>query len=392
MVSAPSFACTPSNPRIVAGSSSFRPPHLQSAKKSAHSPPVAAIRHNHGKSATLKRCSLWLVILGLLSLGAAPALALWTTRSGARPDRLITIREIASRCGLEVSTPGKKIVLRGQTALVEISTEGREARVNAQQIWLHAPPARSWGRWCLTETDAQKIIVPLLSPASYLRGYGTAVVVLDPGHGGNDPGASSRRGLIEPRIALDIAKRVRAKLINEGFHAYLTRDVDRFIELDTRPRLAAARHADLFISIHLNAAASRDSHGIETYVLTSPGFPSTSGSNGENSSKNNICFPANARDVANNIFGYYLQKNLRTAAQAEDRGVRHARFVVLKEAPCVAALVECGFLSNAADERRLMTDEHRDAIATGIAKGIIEYGRAVRRANPAPPPTQKTNG
>jgi N-acetylmuramoyl-L-alanine amidase len=58
----------------------------------------------------------------------------------------------------------------------------------------------------------------------------------------------------------------------------------------------------------------------------------------------------------------------------------------------VAALVECGFLTNAADERKLMTDEHRDAIATGIAKGIIEYGRAVRRANPPPPvATVKTN-
>ena len=133
--------------------------------------------------------------------------------------------------------------------------------------------------------------------------------------------------------------------------------------------------------------------GVETYVLTSPGFPSTSGSNGENNSKNNVAYKANTRDAANNIFGYCLQKNLRAAAQAEDRGLRHARFVVLKDAPCVAALVECGFLSNSTDERRLMTDEHRNAIATGIVKGIIEYGHAVRRANPAPVPAPaKTNG
>lgn len=317
-------------------------------------------------------------------IGAMPVSALWTTRSGARPDRLVSIRDIASHYGMTISTPGKKIILSNQTVTLEFSTEGREARINGQELWLHAPPSRSWGRWCITETDTQKVIAPILSPSSYLRGYGTAVVVLDPGHGGADPGASSRRGLTEQRVTLDIAKRVRAKLISEGFRAYLTRDVDRAIELENRPRLAASRRADLFVSIHLNAAQSRDSHGVETYVLTSPGFPSTSGSNGERNSKNNASYKANARDAANNIFGYYLQKNLRTAAQAEDRGLRHARFVVLKEAPCVAVLVECGFLSNSADERRLMTDEHRNTIATGIVKGIIEYGRAVRRANPAP--------
>ena len=341
----------------------------------------------------MKHSILWSVVVALLGLSALPAAALFTTRSGARAEKLVTIREIASKLNLTVTQPAKKIILQNPQATVEISTEGRETRINGQLVWLHAPPSRSWGRWCLTETDAQKILLPLLAPASYLKGYGTAVVVLDPGHGGNDPGATSPRGLVEPRIALDIAKRVRAKLIAEGFRAYLTRDVDRFIELEARPRLAAVRQADLFISIHLNAANNRDSRGVETYVLTSPSYPSTSGVNGENNPKNNICHPANARDAQNNIFGCFLQKNLCATAKTEDRGLRHARFVVIKEAPCVAALVECGFLSNSGDERKLMTDEHRDAVATGIAKGIIEYGHAVRRANPPPPPVPiKTNG
>lgn len=342
---------------------------------------------------TLKRCSLWLITLALLAIGARPACARWTTRSGARLDHLVTMRDIAVRYGMGIASSGKKIILRNQTCTLEFSTEGREAVINGQALWLHAPPSRHWGRWCITETDAQKVVAPILGPTAYLRGYGTAVVVLDPGHGGSDPGASSRRGLTEQRVTLDIAKRVRAKLIAEGFRAYLTRDVDRAVDLENRPRLAAAWRADLFISIHLNAAQGRDSRGVETYVLTSPGYPSTSGSNGENNFKNNAAYRANARDAANNIFGYYLQRNLRVAAQAEDRGLRHARFVVLKDAPCVAALVECGFLTNATDERRLMTDEYRNALATGIVKGIIAYGHAVRRANPAPAPAPaKTNG
>lgn len=338
----------------------------------------------------VKRSSSWF-LLWLLFVSATPALALWTSRSGSHADRLITVRELASRYSLAVSLTGKKIILKNETATIELSTEGREANINGQEVWLHAPPARSWGRWCVSETDLQKVIAPLLNPASYLRGYGTAVVVLDPGHGGSDPGASSRRGLEEKLIALDVAKRVRAKLINEGFRAYLTRDVDRFIDLEARPQLAAVRHADLFVSIHFNASQNRESHGIETYVLTCPSYPSTSGSNGETTPKNNVCYPANERDIPNGIFGYYLEKNVRTSAQAEDRGERRARFVVLKDAPCVAALVECGFLTSPADERLLMTDEHRDAIATGIVKGIMEYGRAVRRANPAPATVVKTN-
>ena len=328
--------------------------------------------------------------MGLVFLGALPASALFTTHSGARADRLVTLREIASKLNLTVTQPGKKILLQDQTNTVELSTEGREARINGQLVWLNAPPARSWGRWCLTETDAQKIVLPLLAPASYLKGFGSAVVMIDPGHGGNDPGACSPRGLVEPRIALDIAKRVRAKLVAEGFRAFLTRDVDRFIELDSRPRLAAVHQADLFISIHLNAAANHDSRGVETYALTSPSYASTSDAGGT-SPKNGICYPANARDAQNNIFGSFIQRNVCVAAKTDDRGLRHARFVVIKDAPCVAALVECGFLSNSGDERRLMTDEHRDAIATGIAKGVIEYGRAVRRANPPLPALAKTS-
>lgn len=198
-------------------------PRLQSKKNRAFFRGVApqgATEKYH-----VKRFILFFVVLGLLCTGALPASALFGTSSAAKADRLITVREIASKLNLNVSQPAKKIILSNQTNTVELSTEGREVRVNGQLVWLNAPPSRSWGRWCLTETDAQKIVLPLLSPASYLKGYGTAIVVLDPGHGGQDPGATSARGLVEPRIALDIAKRVRAKLIAEGFHAYLTRDM-----------------------------------------------------------------------------------------------------------------------------------------------------------------------
>ncbi len=337
----------------------------------------------------MKQWMPWLIGWMLLAGGAPPAGAFFPFRSGAAAgDHLVSLREVAARYGFGLrAPPGNKIYLTSPALTFEFETDSRELRVDNQKIWLHAPVTRSWGRWCITETDAQKIVFPLINPAVGLRGSRAVVIVLDPGHGGSDQGASGRRGLVESRTALDIARRVRAKLVNAGFRAYLTRDVDRALELDERARLAAARRADLFISIHLNAAQHHDSRGIETYVLTCPGYPSTAATSDV---RNGARYAANSFDMANTILGNCLQKNIRTATRAEDRGLRRARFLVLRSAPCPAALVEGGFLSNASDEKLLMSDEYRDNLAAGLARGVLAYARLVQKAQlpalvPAPP-------
>jgi len=321
----------------------------------------------------------WLIGGMLLAGGASPAGAVFPFSSGAAAgDHLVSLREVATRYGFELrAPPGKKIYLASPALTFEFETDSRELRADRQKIWLHAPVTRSWGRWCITETDAQKIVFPLISPAVGLRDRRAVVIMLDPGHGGYDQGTSGRRGLVESRTALDIARRVRAKLVNAGFSAYLTRDVDRFIELDERARLAAARRADLFVSIHLNAAQNRDSRGIETYVLTCPGYPSTAATS---DTRNGARYAANGCDMANTILGSCLQKNIRAATLAEDRGLRRARFLVLRTAPCPAALIEGGFLSNATDEKLLTSDEYRDHLAAGIARGVQAYARLAQRA------------
>jgi len=326
------------------------------------------------------------IALTLLAGGPPPARALFPFRSAvAAGDHLVSLREVAARYhfGLR-APPGKKIYLASPALTIVFETDSREIQADGQHIWLHAPVTRSWGRWCITETDAQKVVFPLVNPAVGLRGRRAAVIVLDPGHGGQDQGASGRSSLIESRAALDIARRLRAKLVNAGFRAYLTRDVDRFVELDERVRLAAARRADLFVSVHLNAAQNRDSRGIETYVLTCPGYPSTAATS---DARNGARYAANSFDMANAILGGCLQQHVRATTRAKDRGLRRARFVVLRAAPCPAALVECGFLTNTTDERLLMSDEYRDRLAAGLARGVQAYARLVQKAQPpAPPP------
>jgi len=221
----------------------------------------------------------WKVAVLLLGCAVTPAGAFGPWKGlAARAERLVSLREFASHYGFTIqSPPGKKFYLRSPVAALELETDSREMRFNGLQVWLNAPLTRSWGRWCLSETDVQKVLHPLLYATSCLRGYEVSAVLLDPGHGGLDQGTTGRRGVEEKKLTLDIARRVRAQLINEGLHASLTRDVDRFVELDARARLAGQRGANLFVSIHLNSAPNPASRGVETYVLTAAGYPSSSG-------------------------------------------------------------------------------------------------------------------
>jgi N-acetylmuramoyl-L-alanine amidase len=260
--------------------------------------------------------------------------------------------------------------------------DGREAAFSGIGVWLNAPTKRVNGRWAVAEVDVRKVIDPLFRPSAYLGARTYRTVVLDPGHGGSDRGARGRRGVEEKRAVLDIAKRVRLHLVNEGFKVFLTRDGDRFIELEERTKLAAARGADIFVSIHLNAAPSFRPKGIETFVLTPAGYASTAASS---SSRRGLgALAPNRFDHSNTLLGYYIQRGVVERTGSEDRGLRRARFLVLKTAPCPAALVECGFLSNPYEEELLLSSDYRERIAQGIARGILDYANAIKRAQPAP--------
>jgi N-acetylmuramoyl-L-alanine amidase len=218
----------------------------------------------------------------------------------------------------------------------------------------------------------------LLSPNDHLRGMGHKVVVLDPGHGGRDSGARSLAGRREKDFTLDLAGRVRLRLVHAGIEVRLTRANDRALPLSERCRRAANWDADLFVSIHANQAANRGAHGIETYVLPAPGYPSTS--NAEPGERAAAAYAGNRYNAANTVLGYNLQRRLLKETHAADRGLKRARFVVLREAPCPAALVECGFLSHAGEANRLASDAYRERLAEGLSNGITDYISAVRRA------------
>jgi len=178
-------------------------------------------------------------------------------------------------------------------------------------------------------------------------------VVIDPGHGGPDPGAIGIGGIRETDVVLDVSKMVKKLLLEKGVKVKLTRSNE--IDLDLPPRVYFANRsdADIFVSIHANASRGkrRDINGLETFYY---------------------------RGWRGRFLAKRIQKQiLKVSPGSPDRGVKQGRFYVIKNTRMPAVLVEIGFLTGRLDARRLEKSIHRKKIAYAIAKGILEYLKKV---------------
>ena len=184
----------------------------------------------------------------------------------------------------------------------------------------------------------------LLSVLALASSGAKTVVVLDPGHGGKDNGARWY-GISEKTLNLDVAKRVESLLKKKGITVVMTRRTDTFVSLDYRAKIANRHAGAVFVSIHFNAHSNRSIKGIATFYISSKG-----------------------RNLAQSI-----QKRLASRINTNDRGSKKHHFAVLTKTRGVAALVECGFISNHWETRRCATTWFRDILAQEIASGIAAY-------------------
>ncbi|MCG8603051.1 MAG: N-acetylmuramoyl-L-alanine amidase, partial [Verrucomicrobiales bacterium] len=171
-------------------------------------------------------------------------------------------------------------------------------------------------------------------------------VVIDPGHGGIDPG-SSAFGIVEKNLTLDLAKRLERILSSNGLTTELTRRSDTYIELQDRAEQANSRSGTIFVSLHFNAHTDRSISGTET--LYWPGS-------------------APARKLAS-----YVQSELGRRLVTRNRGFKPERLKVLEKTKCTAILIECGFISNRWESQRCGSEWFRQIIAEEIAQGILRY-------------------
>jgi N-acetylmuramoyl-L-alanine amidase len=240
----------------------------------------------------------------------------------------------------------------------------------------------------LQGTRVGKVAAAAAAPARPLP-----VIVLDPGHGGVEPGAIGPSGLMEKDLTLDLARRLKTLLERQGATVVLTRDDDRVLPLDDRTAIANHNRAMLFISIHLNASKRKAAVGAETYFL------STAATDAEARTlaglENKAYEPPDAAapstsatppdhglelilwDLAQNSFlaessrlAEAIQTELNTATGVRDRGVRQAPFRVLMGATMPAILIEAGFISNPEEEARFKDDAYKDKVAEAIARAV----------------------
>ena len=224
----------------------------------------------------------------------------------------------------------------------------------------------------ITQSDWYSTIRPLLNMAS-VPSHRISTITLDAGHGGSDTGALGRISK-EKNITLRIVLRTAAILRNCGYRVLVTRNGDKTVPLKSRSTIQKQQKSDLFVSIHVNAVKNPAITGIETYALTPATAPSTNG-------KAQIeRHPANIRDANNFLLAYMLQKAMLKRTQAVDRGVKRARFSVLRDISAPGALVEVGFISNPEEEKRLNSSAHIEKISRAIAEGIWVYHQTISRS------------
>ena len=215
-------------------------------------------------------------------------------------------------------------------------------------------------------------------------------IIIDPGHGGKDPGSVGHKGTKEKDIVLDVSKRLARKIQkNLRIKTVLTRDEDVFVRLQDRTKFANTNEGDLFISIHVNSNESKKPSGFETYLLKP----------GRNQEAINVALRENSvielegnefekltdeqliqATIAQSGFVQYsekfaalIQEEIDKRVQSRNRGVKQAGFYVLMGASMPNVLIELGYISNPNEEKKLNSSSYRDMLATSIYYAILEY-------------------
>ena len=224
-----------------------------------------------------------------------------------------------------------------------------------------------------------------LPPESLTQEFGLSAktIVIDPGHGGKDPGGGIGN-IIEKPIALNISKKVGAVLSTKGYTVLFTRDTDRYISLKERTAFATRHKADLFLSIHANASSNSKAHGIETYYLD---VTSTDKEAELIAARENANSGYSIQELESLLKGLivesksedsrrlatHVQRELVASTGAVDRGVKHARFVVLIGTRVPAILIETGFVTNPTESKKLTSHAYQQKVAEAIVRGIETF-------------------
>ena len=275
------------------------------------------------------------------------------------PENVISVQHLVYRLGLTVNADsGTMVSLRNAANSVTLFADpGGQAYVNGKPVGprgglvrvkgvLFVPASLEW----YIRTALKPLPVAAKPPTDRPPAAKGRRIVIDPGHGGKDPGAISPIGLMEKDVVLPVSLEVARLLRQTGHEVILTRQTDVFLGLDERADIANRRNADLFVSIHADSAANRAARGFTVYVCRGASVDSHA--------------------TANAVI-----RSLDSGSGLNSRGVRTANYRVLVQTQCPAILVELGYLSNRQEAMMLRQDAVQKKLARCVAEGLDSFLR-----------------
>ncbi len=318
------------------------------------------------------RCAV-LGIVAVLSLLPLPAQANWRT---VRINDLsyVAVADYAAAFSMEQGKRRKdkrEIAFTGQSHQLVVKTGTREAIVDGVRHWLSFPVVESRGKAYVSLPDINATLGPAMSPASVKQVDKVKTVIFDPGHGGHDRGGKSPYGW-EKDYTLDVVKRARRILEAKKVKVVQSRLSDFFVDLDERPAMAAKYKDPIFVSVHFNSAGWKPSaNGVEVYALPPLYYPATGKAPDPILDRREA--NGYAVEPASFVLANTMHHTLLGKTGGFDRGVKRARYAVLRHSRVPSILIEGAFLTNSDEAKKIHSSAWREKFAHAIADGILAY-------------------
>jgi N-acetylmuramoyl-L-alanine amidase len=272
----------------------------------------------------------------------------------------------------DLATDGNRVSFTSPVLIMRATLGSQDLLINNIKFVLNDPVLELNGKACFSRLDLCKLIDPVLRPSYINTSSGFDTVVIDPGHGGHDSGARGIYGY-EKDFALKLAFNLKSQLESQGIRVVMTRTTDTFISLGGRVQFANKIPNSIYVSLHFNSGPSTGT-GIETFALTPQGASSVYGSRTVDA----YSFNGNQRDSENIALATAIHASVVNHFKLVDRGVKRARWYVLKGLERPGVLFEGGFVTSPNDGRLIAAENFRQEMAATLCQAIMNYKRALR--------------
>ncbi|NWK56684.1 N-acetylmuramoyl-L-alanine amidase [Verrucomicrobiaceae bacterium N1E253] len=281
-----------------------------------------------------------------------------------RGKAYIPLEQIKSFYQLQESKrKNQTLTLENRRTQIEITIGEQKIRINRATFYLSEPVIESADTIHLSALDLRSLIDPVMRPAKVARDQIFNTVVLDPGHGGKDRGSAKQ----EASLTLSLAEKTRELLVNQGYRVVMTRTEDQFVSLGERVRIAQAEANAILLSIHFNAG-QKNTHGLETYIISArEPHPAAA-------SSVTLATAVHSRSLL-----YLNDPMYGNQFQIVDRGIKHAKFSLLKGVSHPAILIEAGFLTHEEEAAKIHSEAYQNALAKSFVRGIEVYRASIQK-------------